>query len=326
MTPTEAAPATPATARTSVGSTRERLLSQFYVAFALMSIIPLLICCYLITVKFFTLSILEGLNGFYFLLAVAFSILGLLIGQLLLRNVVQQLVQTNVKLEKFHEMQAAFVHNVAHELRSPLTIIKGALDNLRDGVHGALTADQVEPLSMSLRETARLKRVVGDLLDVAQVEAGKLRLIQEPLSLQDCLTSVVKSCEGLAKDRGLRVSTDLPATPVTVSGDRDRLNQVFVNLVVNAIKFTERGEIRVRLTDHPGAAQVEISDGGRGIAPEDLERIFDKFERVGPANRDGSGLGLPIARGIIELHHGRIWAESSLGEGSRFFVRLPRHP
>lgn len=326
MTPRNTDPATPAAVTPLLGPVRERLLSQFYVAFALMSIIPLLICCYLITVKFFTLSILEGLNGFYFLLAVAFSILGLLIGQLLLRNVVKQLVASNEQLERFHEMQAAFVHNVAHELRSPLTIIKGALDNLSDGLHGALTADQLEPLSMSLRETARLKRVVADLLDVAQVEAGKLRLVREPLSLQDCLSTVAKSCEGLAKDRGLRVSMDLPRDTVTISGDRDRLNQVFVNLIVNAIKFTDRGEIRVRLTDHADAAQVEIADTGRGIPPEDLERIFDKFERVGPANQDGSGLGLPIARGIIELHQGRIWAESKVGVGSRFFVRFPHHP
>ncbi|MDP3703400.1 MAG: HAMP domain-containing sensor histidine kinase [Candidatus Omnitrophota bacterium] len=308
-----------------VGKARKRLLSQFYVAFALMSVIPLLICCYLITVKFFTLSILEGLNGVYFLLAVVFSILGLLIGQLLLRNVVKQLVTSNERLEKFHEMQSAFVHNVAHELRSPLTIIKGALDNLSDGVHGRLTAEQSEPLSMSLRETARLKRIVADLLDVAQVEAGKLRLVREPMSLQDCLASVAQSCEGLAKDRGLRIAMDVPPTPVTITGDRDRLNQVFINLVVNAIKFTERGEIRLRLTDHGENAQVEVADTGPGIPVEDLKRIFDKFERIGPSNLDGSGLGLPIARGIVELHHGRLWAESSLGEGSRFFVTLPHH-
>lgn len=313
-------------AKPRVKTARDRLLSQFYIAFALMSIIPLLICCYLITVKFFTLSILEGLNGFYFLLAVAFAILGLLIGQLLLRNVVQQLVQANVKLEQFHQMQDAFVHNVAHELRSPLTIIKGALDNLADGLHGTLTADQLEPLMMSQRETARLKRIVGDLLDASSVEAGKLRLVHEPVSLQDCLRTVAKSCEGLAGERGLNISTDLPAAPVTIMGDQDRLNQVFINLLVNAIKFTEHGGIRIRLIDHGDAAQIDIADTGRGIPSEDLERIFDKFERVGPAHQDGSGLGLPIARGIVELHHGRIWAESRVGQGSRFVVRLPHGP
>ncbi|MBI4003668.1 MAG: HAMP domain-containing histidine kinase [Candidatus Omnitrophica bacterium] len=313
-------------AKPRVKTARDRLLSQFYIAFALMSIIPLLICCYLITVKFFTLSILEGLNGFYFLLAVAFSILGLVIGQLLLRNVVQQLVQANVKLEQFHQMQDAFVHNVTHELRSPLTIIKGALDNLADGLHGTLTADQLEPLMMSQRETARLKRIVGDLLDVSSVEAGKLRLVHAPVALQDCLQGVAKSCEGLAKERGLSVTTELPPAPVTIMGDRDRLNQVFINLVVNAIKFTERGGIHIRLTDHGDAAQIDIADTGRGIPSEDLERIFDKFERVGPTHQDGSGLGLPIARGIVELHHGRIWAESRVGQGSRFVVRLPHGP
>ena len=137
---------------------------------------------------------------------------------------------------------------------------------------------------------------------------------------------MAKSCEGLAKERGLSVTTELPPTSVTIMGDRDRLNQVFINLVVNAIKFTERGGIHIRLTDHGDAAHIDIADTGRGIPPEDMERIFDKFERVGPANQDGSGLGLPIARGIVELHHGRIWAESTIGQGSRFVVRLPHGP
>jgi signal transduction histidine kinase len=140
------------------------------------------------------------------------------------------------------------------------------------------------------------------------------------------VTAAATSCGILARERGLSVSTDLPPSPVTIVGDRDRLHQVFMNLLVNAIKFTEQGGIRISLTDHADAAQIDIADTGRGIPPEDLERIFDKFERVGPAHQDGSGLGLPIARGIVELHHGRIWVESTIGQGSRFIVRLPHSP
>jgi len=307
-----------------IGTLRQRLLSQFHIAFSLMSIIPLLLCCYLITVKFFSFSILQGLNGVYFLLAVVFAILGLIVGQLLIRRVIQQLVATNEKLEEFHQMQAAFVSNVAHELRAPLTVVKGALDNLADGLHGTVSADQMEPITMSQREINRLKRLVGDLLDVARIEAGKMRLVRQEVNLQECLGAVAKSFEGMLKQRGLSVALEMPPSPVRVTGDQDRLSQVFINLVVNAIKFTKQGGIRLRLLSETDGVQIEVVDTGRGIPAEDLERIFDKFERVGSDDQEGSGLGLPIAKAIVELHYGRIWVESQLGHGSRFVVHLPR--
>jgi signal transduction histidine kinase len=303
---------------------RQRLLSQFNVAFALMGIIPLLICGYLITVKFFDLSILEGINGVYFLLAVIFVMLGLLAGQVVARGVVQQLADLNVRLQRFHEMQSAFVSNVAHEFRTPLSVVKGSLDNLADNLHGELSGDQRQPVEMCQREIDRLKRLVADLLDIARIEQGRLRMVQEELSLQECLRPLGKSFEGMLQDRGLRLTLDLPATPITVTGDRDRLSQVFINLVNNAIKFTERGGIHIRLSRDGNETQIEIEDTGRGVPQEDLTRIFDKFERVKSSEDiEGTGLGLPITKGIVELHHGRIWAESQLGQGSRFIIRLP---
>jgi len=307
----------------NIGTLRQRLLSQFHIAFSLMSIIPLLLCCYLITVKFFSLSILAGLNGVYFLLAVASAILGLIVGQLLIRGVIRRLVATNRNLEEFHQMQATFVSNVAHELRSPLTVVKGALDNLADGLHGPVSTGQMEPIAMSQREINRLKRLVGDLLDVARIEAGKMRLVRQEVNLQECLSAVAKSFEGMLKQRGLSVALEMPPSPVRVTGDQDRLSQVFINLVVNAIKFTKQGGIRLRLLSETDGVQVEVVDTGRGIPAEDLERIFDQFERVGSDDQEGSGLGLLIAKAIVELHHGRIWVESQLGHGSRFVVRLP---
>jgi signal transduction histidine kinase len=301
---------------------RQRLLSQFHAAFALMGIIPLLICCYLITVKFFSLTILAGLNGIYFLLAVVFALLGLLAGQVIIRGVVERLVDLNVRLEQANQMQAEFVSHVSHEFRAPLTIVKGALDNLGDGLHGALTPDQQEPVAICRRELDRLRRLVGDLLDVARMEAGKLRMAQERVNLKECVTAVAQSFEGIAKERGLTLTCEAP-TPATILGDRDRLSQVFMNLVGNAVKFTAKGGVRLRLTADGEAAQVEIIDTGRGIPPKDLERVFEKFERAGTEDQEGSGLGLSIAKAIVDLHHGRIWVESQLGKGSRFVVRLP---
>ena len=302
----------------------QHILSEFNMAFSLMSVIPLLICTYLITVKFFTISILEGLNGVYFLVAVLVALLGLLAGRIALRQIIDRLVKDNTKLEALNDQQAAFVSNVAHEFRAPLTVIKTAMDNLADGLHGSLTTDQIEPVLMCQRESNRLKRMVGDLLDIARLEAGKLRLLQEELVLQDLLSSTAELFQELCKKRGLQFTLHVPEAPAKVIGDRDRLQQVFINLLANAVKFTEKGGVEVRLTRNAETCCVEIIDTGPGIAGADLERIFDKFERVGATQgEEGSGLGLPIARDLISLHHGRLWVESQLGQGSRFIVTLP---
>ena len=298
-------------------------MSQFNIAFSLMSIIPLLTCFYLITVRLFSISILEGLNGVYFLLALIIALVGLLAGHQLIRDIVRRLATTNAELERLYNQQAAFVSNVAHELRSPMAIVKGAMDNLADGLHGPLTRDQAEPVVMCQREINRLTRLVRDLLDIARIEAGKLPLAQEDVTLQDTLGAVATLFSGPLKERGLSLTMDLPDTPVSIIGDPDRLQQVFVNLFANAVKYTQAGNIRIRLTKDTDTVQVEVEDTGRGVAEEDQERIFDKFERVGEQDEEGSGLGLPIARDIVQLHRGRIWVESRVGQGSRFVVRLP---
>ncbi len=300
-----------------------QLLSKFHLAFSLMSVIPLLICCYLITAKFFLIDILVGMNGVYFLLAVIFALLGLFAGRQLIHGIIQRLVETNAKLERITQRQSSFIGNVAHEFRAPMAVVKGALDNLVDGVHGPLSADQGEAVGMCQKEVNRLKRLVTDLLDLSRIESGKLPMVQQEVILQDVLTSVTKLYSGLLKERGLSLTVHLLEVPARVVGDRDRLEQVFVNLFTNAVKFTDGGGIRIQLTKDAERYQVEIQDTGRGIAAADLERIFDKFERVGMPAEEGSGLGLAIAKDIVGLHRGRIWVDSEVGKGSRFFVQLP---
>ena len=299
------------------------LMAQFNVAFSLMSVIPLLTCFYLITVRFFSIAVLQGLNGGYFLLALVIALVGLLVGHQLIRSIVRQLVDANAKLEQLHNQQIAFVGNVAHEFRTPLAVFKGALDNLADGLHGPLTQDQEEPVFLCRKEANRLTRLVGDLLDLTRIEAGKLPMNKADVVLQEVLGTIAEMFRGLLKERGLQFAVDLPELPAHVIGDRDRLQQVFVNLLANAAKFTQTGSIHLRLAKMGELFQVEVTDTGSGIPAEDLERIFDKFERVGKGEEEGAGLGLPIARDIVSLHQGRIWAESELGRGSRFIVQLP---
>lgn len=319
---------TTATSAAKTPVTAERVLSQFNMAFGLMSIIPMLICCYLISVRFFhgSLTILEGANGGYFLLAIIIALLGLFAGRRVIQELFRHLVNANQQLRRMYDQQAAFVGNVAHEFRAPLAVMKGALDNLADGLHGGLTSDQSEPVVMSRREASRLARLVNDLLDVTRIEAGRLRLSQDEVILQEVLTSVAQLFSGTTKERGLHLSAEMPEAPIKIIGDRDRLKQVFVNLVGNAVKFTKQGSIYMRLSHDGLVAQVEIEDTGPGIAEADLERIFDKFERVGDQSEEGSGLGLPIAKDLVQLHKGTILAESRPGKGCRFIVALPLRP
>ena len=187
----------------------------------------------------------------------------------------------------------------------------------------ALSAEQKEPIGMCVRELERLKRLISDLLDVSQIEAGKLRLEKKELVLQEVLKPVAQSVSALIHQKDQELVVKLSEAPAVCYGDKDRLSQVFLNLVSNAIKFTDKGAISIVLIQEAETYLVRIADTGRGIGGEDLQRIFEKFERVGAHNAEGSGLGLSIAKAIIELHKGTIWVESEPGKGSSFFVRLP---
>ena len=302
-----------------------RLIARFNSAVSVMALIPILTFLYLLTIGSVSVSPFHGMTGVYVALALIIAALGFALGHQLIRDVIRRFVEANRRLQELNEQQAAFVSNVAHELRAPLTVFKGALDNLVDGLYGPLTPDQGPPMAMCQHQVSRLKRLVTDLLDLSRIEAGKLPMVRQPVVLQEVLRSAIELFEDALKQRGLRLSVELPAPPARVDGDPDRLQQVFVNLLSNAAKFTREGGISIRLRAEAGTLRIEVDDTGPGIAAEHLERIFDKFERIGE-REEGSGLGLPIARNIIEMHHGRLWAESRPGQGGRFIITLPAAP
>jgi signal transduction histidine kinase len=236
----------------------------------------------------------------------------------------RQLYLDVTRLRELNEKKNAFVANVSHELKSPLTIIKGHLDNLMNGVHGELAEPQRPPIRMAMQAINRLTRLISDLLDLAKIEAGVIAMKKEALSLAEVVRAVLDEYRVSLDAKRVALREELPAEALTVLADRDRLTQVVINLLSNAIKFTpEGGAIAVRLAPSGSSARVEIEDSGAGIPREDLERIFDKFERIHAEKVEGTGLGLPIARDIILLHGGEVWAESEVGKGSRFIFTLP---
>jgi two-component system phosphate regulon sensor histidine kinase PhoR len=226
------------------------------------------------------------------------------------------------RLNQLENLRKEFVANVSHELRTPLAIIKGYIETLLDAQPpDPATARQF--LQTIQKHSRQLENLIEDLLSISALESQRAKLDFAPVNLRDLVAAVAAELRLRAGQR--TVIVELPATEVR--GDATRLRQVFVNLLDNAIKYTPAGsQIRVTGQMRPDEIEVCVADNGPGIAAEHLPRIFERFYRVDKArSRDlgGTGLGLAIVKHIIQTHGGRVWAESAIGQGSRFYLTLP---
>ncbi len=223
-------------------------------------------------------------------------------------------------------MKAEIVSIVSHELRSPLTSIKGYLDLILSGESGALGERQKEFLDIVYSNTMRLATLVEEILDLSRIEAGKVELDNSRVDVRYLLNFIHLSYQQQAQSRGLDFQLEV-ASELYISGDMNRIQQVLVNLVANALKYTSPGD-KVKLWARGSGAEVEIgvTDSGPGIAPAEQDKVFEKFYRCRGRKGSGvggSGLGLAIARSIVEAHGGRIQLQSTPGEGSTFWFTLP---
>jgi signal transduction histidine kinase len=234
------------------------------------------------------------------------------------------LAEQNERLRELDRLKDEFVSLVSHELRTPLTSIRGYLELALEDV-GTLTEDQRQYLAVVQRNSERLLRLVGDLLFVAQVDAGRLRIEAEPADLAAIVRESVQGAEPVAAGRGVGLSIE--AEPTRMEGDPARLAQLVDNLVSNAIKFTEPGgTVTVRVRPERGAAVLEVSDSGIGIPAEEQEHLFERFFRSSNARRaaiQGTGLGLVIVRAIADAHDGSVSIASTERVGTTFRVELP---
>ncbi|MBN1933237.1 MAG: HAMP domain-containing histidine kinase [Anaerolineae bacterium] len=217
--------------------------------------------------------------------------------------------------------------DVAHELRTPLHIIQGNLEGVLDGVYPC-DADHIEA---TLDETRLLARLIDDLRTLSLAEAGQLALHLEWVDLVELIADVATSFSGQAESAGAELRTDIPASPLMVTADADRIDQVLSNLVANALRYTPAGgKIAISAQPIDGGARIRVSDTGAGIPPDDLPYIFDRFWRGDRARTrgdgSGSGLGLAIARQLVQAHGGRIHVESRVGQGTTFTIELPSWP
>ncbi|KPK34452.1 MAG: hypothetical protein AMJ66_03700 [Betaproteobacteria bacterium SG8_40] len=234
--------------------------------------------------------------------------------------------------QKSHELEIAsqhktqFLANMSHELRTPLNAILGYTELIADGIYGEVPESIGEIMERVQSSGRNLLGLINDVLDLSKIEAGQLTLAINDFSFHDTVHSVISSVESLAAEKKLRLITDLaPDLPVG-HGDERRIAQVLMNMVGNAIKFTDAGEITVSVTVDDEAFVVSVSDTGPGIPEGQQQRIFEEFQQVDSSStrkKGGTGLGLAIAKRIVELHGGRIWVTSTTGKGSTFSFSLP---
>ncbi len=232
------------------------------------------------------------------------------------------------ELERSDLLRRNLTADVAHELRTPLHIIQGNLEGIQDGVYQA----DSEKIELLLSETQQLSRLVEDLRTLSLAEAGQLHLNKEEVDVGDLLDDVATSFSDLADAGEVSLTVDAPAAgepALTVMGDAGRLDQVLSNLVANALRHTgPEGKISLCARATADAVRIQVADNGSGIPPEDLPFIFDRFWHGDPARPGGkdasSGLGLAIARQLVQAHGGKISVESQLSQGTTFTIELPK--
>ena len=258
----------------------------------------------------------------------------------------QELKATNRKLQKLERLKSEFISIVSHELRTPLTAIKNAMDIILSGKAGEMTENIEKFVLMGKRNATRLSGIINDLLDISKIEAGKMDFKFELIHIEPVIEYVKNNLSEVAKEKDLTIKYEPSEESVEIYADSNRLEQVLTNLVSNAIKFTPTAgqiEITSRVVnarelqyDHcfeediknlqGNYLQVCVEDHGIGIERKDLNHVFDKFAQIENSlsrKVGGSGLGLPIARQLMESHNGAIWCDSEINKGSRFYFVIP---
>jgi len=230
------------------------------------------------------------------------------------------------QLEIASRHKSQFVANMSHELRTPLAAILGYAELLKEGLYGALPEKSTPIVGRIQSSGTHLLGLINNVLDLSKIEAGQFSLNPSEFALDAMVENVRMATESLAAAKKIAFKTEVARDLPRGFGDEQRLTQVLLNLVGNAIKFTDIGEVRISARVKGDRFTVAVSDTGPGIPAEERDKIFEEFHQVDSSEtrrKGGTGLGLAIAKQIVEMHGGHIWVESTLGKGSIFFVELP---
>jgi signal transduction histidine kinase len=238
----------------------------------------------------------------------------------------RELAKTVEDLEIASQHKSQFVANMSHELRTPLAAILGYAELMQEGFYEPLGQKSLDALTRIRSNGKHLLGLINTVLDIAKIEAGQFSLNLAEYALANVVETVCAATESLAETKKLALRADVARSMPVGVGDEQRLTQVLLNLVGNAIKFTDTGEVRITAKSENGHFAVSVADTGPGIPADQLTRVFDQFHQVDNSNtkkKGGTGLGLAIAKQIVEMHGGRVWVESEPGHGATFLMRLP---
>ena len=244
-----------------------------------------------------------------------------------LENATAELKKANRRLQDLDRLKDEFISTVTHELRTPLTSVRSLAEILH--TNPGIDGDQHKSFTgIIIKESERLTRLINQVLDYEKIESAQMDWVITSADIKEIIQDAVASTRQLVEDKNITIDYELKDHPPPISGDRDRLVQVMVNLISNAVKFcgADRGKITIRLTTSDKQVRVDVQDNGIGIKPEDQIKIFEKFQQVKDPARGrpyGTGIGLTISKRIIDFHHGKIWVNSKPGIGSTFSFSLP---
>ena len=228
--------------------------------------------------------------------------------------------------EKEEKVKDEFLSIVSHELRTPLEITREGISQVIDGLHGQISEAQNKPLATALKNCDRLGHLIENLLDLSRLEAGKIVPRQEIFDIVKLALETTTTLKARIDTKGLSLKGDFPTEPLYILADKNEISEVLSNFVTNAVKFTSKGSITVSVEKKEEKVECAVADTGIGLSKDDMPKLFRKFQqfaRVPGAGEKGVGLGLSIAKRLVELNGGQIWAESELGKGSTFRFTLP---
>jgi len=230
------------------------------------------------------------------------------------------------ELEKANRLKSEFLASMSHELRTPINALIGYASLMLDRIYGELTPRQEEGLSRIQGAAQHLLALINDILDLAKIEAGRMPLHLDDVTLADIVTEISQQIEPLVTKKSLTFNVEMPSTPLTLHTDRTKVKQILLNLLSNAVKFTHHGGIWVTISRDEEDLRFDVRDTGIGIRPSDLESIWEDFRQVDQSRTrefGGTGLGLSITRKLVDALGGHVFAESVFGKGSTFTVVLP---
>jgi len=238
----------------------------------------------------------------------------------------EELAAAMIKAQESDRLKSAFLAAMSHELRTPLNSIIGFTGVILHGLAGPLNEEQTKQLSMTRDSARHLLALINDILDISKIEAGQLKILKRPFDMRQAIESTLRVLHPLAQKKNLELVTSIGSGVGIINNDRRRMEQVLINLVNNAIKFTERGMVRIECQIREGWIETSVHDEGIGIKPEDMDRLFKPFQQIDTGlarGHEGTGLGLSICKRLVAAMGGEITVESQWGVGSIFKFTLP---